>query len=275
MTRGVSTYLFLGERVAPSLLEQMADAGAERVELFCARQSFDYRDRGQISELARWFRDSPLRLHSLHGPVHNTLDWNSRGPHTRLPITEPDRGRRRQSVDEIKRAIEVAESLPYAYFIQHLGSSREEYDPRKIEAAWASLEELNAFARDLGVEILLENLANGTATPERLIELVTETRLPNGFCLDTGHAQLSGGVEAAFDAMKERVRSTHIHGNDGVKDQHLAPLDGSLDWKRAMELLRSRAHQYPLMLELRGKDLERGAALELVRRAFERLESLW
>ena len=52
--------------------------------------------------------------------------------------------------------------------------------------------------------------------------------------------------------MKDRIRSTNIHDNDGQNDLHLFPGQGSIDWKHAMGLLRSRADQFPLLLELKA-----------------------
>ena len=43
--------------------------------------------------------------------------------------------------------------------------------------------------------------------------------------------------------MKNRIRSTHIHDNDGKDDTHLFPLiseGGTIDWPAAMPLLRGR-----------------------------------
>ncbi len=51
--------------------------------------------------------------------------------------------------------------------------------------------------------------------------------------------------------MKDRIRSTHMHDNDGISDSHLFPGKGTIDWGKAMELLGSRKNQYPLLLELR------------------------
>ena len=34
----------------------------------------------------------------------------------------------------------------------------------------------------------------------------------------------ASGVEAAFKVMRDRIRSTHIHDNDGEADKHLFPL---------------------------------------------------
>jgi sugar phosphate isomerase/epimerase len=76
--------------------------------------------------------------------------------------------------------------------------------------------------------------------------------------------------------MKERIRSTHVHDNDGQADKHLFPLvaeGGTVDWKRTMGLLRSRPGQYPLLLELKEVDgMEH--SLDRVNEVFDRLESL-
>ena len=56
--------------------------------------------------------------------------------------------------------------------------------------------------------------------------------------------------------MKERIRSTHVHDNNGKDDIHLFPLlaeGGTIDWKNTMELLRSREDQFPLVLELKER----------------------
>ena len=157
-------------------------------------------------------------------------------------------------VDEVKRAIEIAETIPFRYLIQHIGVSGEEFDERKVDAAFSALEELMIFARQRGVEILLENIPNGLSSAERLQHFVGVTHLDLHFVFDTGHANIAGGVESEFEIMKERIRSTHVHDNDGKADKHLFPFlaeGGTVDWKRTMQLLGSRSGQYPLMLELK------------------------
>jgi sugar phosphate isomerase/epimerase len=62
---------------------------------------------------------------------------------------------------------------------------------------------------------------------------------------------MTGRMLDEFELMKPRIRSTHIHDNNGEEDQHLFPGKGSIDWSKAMQTLTSRAEQYPLLLELR------------------------
>ncbi len=53
------------------------------------------------------------------------------------------------------------------------------------------------------------------------------------FCFDTGHALLIGkDVYNALLQIGERVEAFHIHDNDGMRDQHIMPYTGKLDWNR-------------------------------------------
>jgi len=274
MEHALSTHLFANHRLTTALLDRIWDAGIAAVEIFCAQQHLDYTNREQLTELRAWFRDSDLKLFSVHAPVYTDDVWGRSGPHAVLTITEPVKARRIAMVDEIKRAIEVVEYVPFRYLIQHVGVPEEEFDERRLEAAFASLDELSVFARQRGVEVLLENIPNRFSSAERLIYLLESTHLNLNLCFDVGHAHLMEGVETAFSLMLHRIRSTHLHDNDGQTDSHRFPLlaaGGTVNWARTMELLRSRGAQYPLVLELR-EDPERKQPLAAVKEIFQRLE---
>ena len=247
----LSTHLFVGHRLTTVWLERVWEAGFPAVEIFCARQHIDYRDKTQINELGHWFRDSPLKMHSLHAPMYTDEIWGRSGPQSVIDITEPLKGKRIMMVDEIKRAIEMADVVPFRYLIQHLGVAGQEFDARRIDSAFSSLEELKVFAGQRGVELLLENTPNGLASAERLNLFLGETHLNLNYCFDIGHAHMTGSVQAEFERMQNRIRSTHLHDNDGVEDAHLFPGKGTIDWSKAMEMLAPRRDQFPLLLELR------------------------
>jgi sugar phosphate isomerase/epimerase len=274
LQRVLSTHLFVNHRLTIAQLSRLQQAGIPAVEIFCARQHLDYYNRAQVSELGHWFRESELKLHSLHSPMYNDEIWGRSGPHSVITLTEPVKSKRLPMVDEVKRAIEIAETIPFRYLIQHIGVSGEEFDERKVDAAFSALEELAIFARQRGVEILLENIPNALSTAERLQHFVGVTHLDLNFVFDVGHANMAGGVEAEFEIMKDRIRSTHIHDNNGVDDKHLFPFlaeGGTVDWKRTMQLLGSRSSQYPLMLELKEVP-EMEHPLDRVKEVFDRLE---
>ncbi len=277
MQRALSTHLLVNHHLTTVWLDRIWDAGIPLVEIFCARQHLDYRDKAQITELGYWFRDSELKLHSLHSPMYSDDAWGRTGPDSVLDITEPVKIKRVRIVEEIKRALEVAETIPFRYLIQHLGVTDEEYEERKVEAAFASLEEISQFARQRGVEVLVENTPNALSSAQRLRYFLETTHLNLNVCLDLGHAHMQEGVEAAYKVLAPRIRSTHIHDNDGKMDLHLFPsLDpgGTIDWKAAMNQLGSAPEdQYPLLLELRcAPDVAK--PVQSAQRVFEHLESL-
>ena len=110
-------------------------------------------------------------------------------------VAATDRAQRIEAMDEIKRAIEVAEQIPFRFLVQHIGVSGESFDERKFEAAMTSIEHLRAFAKPLGVRILLENIPNELCTPERLVEFIQITHFDDvGVCFDFGHAHIMSNV---------------------------------------------------------------------------------
>lgn len=274
MNHVLSTHLFVNHRLSGAMLAKIQQCGVSAVEIFCARQHLDYRNKEQVTELGHWFRDSELKLHSLHSPMYTDEIWGRSGPHSVITITELTKGRRIEMVDEIKRALEVAEDIPFRYLIQHMGVGGEEFDMRKVDAAFSALEELSIFARQRGVEILLENIPNELSTAERLLQFEELTHLGLNYVFDTGHANMAEGVEAAFQLMKNKVRSTHVHDNDGQKDTHLFPLvseGGTIDWPNTMTMFRACGDQFPLLLELKEKP-EYPNPLEKVKEIFAKLE---
>src|SRR5260221_5560192 len=160
MLRAVSTYVYVKERLHPGLLDELVKAGAQSIEIFAARQHIDYANRKQhVREIADWFQSSGLPLHFLHAPMYADYEGGRTGAPP-VNVAATDRAQRIEAMDEIKRAIEVAEQIPFRFLVQHLGTSGESFDDRKFEAAMTSIQHLRAFAKALGVRILLEDIPN-------------------------------------------------------------------------------------------------------------------
>jgi sugar phosphate isomerase/epimerase len=175
-------------------------------------------------------------------------------------------------MDEIKRALEIAEQIPFRFLVQHLGAPNESFSEKKFEAAMTSIEHLRAFAKPLGVRILLENIPNDLSTPDKLVEMIHGAHFDDvGVCFDFGHAHMMGSVAEGFEILRSHICSTHVHDNDKLKDTHLWPGQGTINWKEAMELFRSAPQTPPLLLEL-AED-EKVNALEKLPELFDKLES--
>jgi sugar phosphate isomerase/epimerase len=275
MERVLSTYLFSSQPLGKESLEAVAGAGIHNIELFSAAGHFNFRSAEQVREFAHWLESTAIKLHSVHAPIDRS---NGRGRDGGAPISiaEPDKMRRIEAVDEMKRAMELAEEVPFRYFIVHMGTGREPLDERHQDAAFNSLEYLVVFAKARGLTIAIENTPGELAAPEALADFLRQTRLHElKLCFDVGHAHLGEGIATSFDFMHERVVTTHVHDNRGEFDDHLVPFDGTIDWPRAMRALRSAPVELPLVFEL--KEPANGgwhAVLDRAAAAFERLEKL-
>ena len=148
-----------------------------------------------------------------------------------------------------------------------LGSEEEEW-----ERTEALLDFLVPVAKEMGITICLENLYDSVGG--RLIEgpccdagkMAARIDKMNekyqaevlGFCLDTGHANLTGiNLEKFIVAMGHRIKVLHIHDNDGVEDLHWLPFcpignrEGmaSVDWNGFLNGLREIKYDRVLNFE--------------------------
>jgi sugar phosphate isomerase/epimerase len=226
-----------------------------------------------------------LTLTSLHAPTSRDLSATREGGQP-LSICEVERVRRIEAMDELKRAIDVAEDLPFPRMIFHMGGTREMADPRKRDAAFSSLEHLILHARHVGVTICVENTTSEMGDPAYLRSFYDETRLTGlRFNFDIGHAHLADGpederVEKGFAPLRELVVGAHIHDNHGEKDEHLPPYDGTIDWEKSIKILKTApASDLPLLLELKEKTGPDAPAaqeqLAAASKAWDRFEEEW
>jgi sugar phosphate isomerase/epimerase len=275
MLKAISTLVYVKERLHPGLLDGLVRGGAQGIEIFAARQHLDYANRKQhVREIADWFRTSGIVLNSVHAPLFADYEWGRAGA-PQINIASTDRASRIEAMDEIKRALELAEHIPFRFLVQHIGASGESFDDRKFDAAMTSVEHLRAFAKPLGVRILLENIPNELSTPERLVEFIRAAHFDDvGVCFDLGHAHIMSDVPQAFETLKTYIHSTHVHDNAKNDDSHLWPGSGTIDWKQAMELLRTAPHTPALLLEIEANDKDKIDLPEKMRETFDKLEDI-
>ena len=285
MLRILSTYQFVSRRLTPELLAQISAAGFHGVEIFASRGHFDYNSKTEVRAMAGALAANHLVLSSLHGPTSRDLSATREGG-TPVSICEVERVRRIEAMDELKRAIDISEDLPYPRLVLHMGGPRETADPRKRDAAFSSLEHLILHAHHAGVVIFIENTNTEMGDPSYLRSFVDETRLTGlRFNFDIGHAHLADGpederIEKSFAPMRELIAGVHLHDNHGEKDEHLAPYAGTIDWPAAIALLKTApTGDVPLTLELKEKTAPDAPSateqLDAARQALDQFEEAW
>jgi sugar phosphate isomerase/epimerase len=269
MRHGISTHIFLQQRLTPALLDTLAGAGAGAIEVFAARHHFDYTNRDSVRELAGWFGSHPVAA-SLHMPLFDDeVPWTRHSAPT-LNLISSNKSTRIDTMDEVKRALEAAEQIPFTSCAIHLGLKDDAWETRALDDSLTAIEHLKAFAGPLGVKLLLENLTNDVATPEHLVEIVQVGHFSNvGFAFDVGHAHLGQSLPetkdaparsaielafAAFAPVTDRIAVVDLHDNHGVRDEHLWPLEtaekDSIDWTAARALLATLPAETVALLEI-------------------------
>ena len=284
MPLGISTHIFFTDRLNPGHLDRLHHAGAESIEVFASRQHFDYVNRSAVREIANWFRANPVTP-TMHMPLFTEAEAMERSRHTEptLNLVSRNKSERINAMDEVKRAIEAAEQIPFRSCVLHLGMKDDRWSTETLDLSLTAIEHLKAFATPLGVQLLLENLPNELATPAHLVEITRVGHFATvGFCLDTGHAHLSQPMlpdETGFDrTARERLRDQwgdaalkdalpeafaifgdrlvelHLHDNNGTRDEHLWPSDATagkgIDWGVVRTALSSIAGSLNSTLEI-------------------------
>lgn len=263
---GISTHLFHGHALNREHLVHIAAHGFDAIEVFATRAHFDYHDPQAIEELGDWLSDTRLELHSVHAPVIDALkDGRWVGSYSNA---SSDETRRRSALSEAEAALAIARHVPFRYLVVHLGMPDGEHVPRgdnNPEAARRSAEELVAMASRVNVHVALEVIPNRLSSATALSNLIEEKLegMNIGVCLDYGHAHMMGDLGEAIETLSGHLWTTHVHDNDGTRDDHLVPFSGSINWDAAMMATQKIGYEGALILEVG----DTGDALDVLRRA--------
>lgn len=78
-----------------------------------------------------------------------------------------------------------------------------------------------------------------------------------GICIDTGHAnihqnRINEPVTEILELMKHNIIHLHMHDNDGMKDDHQVPGDGSTKWQGVFNELNKSGYNGEIVFELKS-----------------------
>lgn len=272
---GVSTHLYLGDRLDRDHLVEIAAHGFEAVEVFAVRDHFDYHDRRAAIALAEWLDDTRLALHSLHAPI--AAEFAKGNWRDGCSLAAADEPKRRRAVEETMAALGVAAVVPYRVLVLHCGVpephgvAADNHVPSMVR----SLEELSPVAAGLGVRLAVEVIPNALSTAGSLVDLLESDIDAQGLgiCMDVGHARLMGDVVEAVETCSGHLLTTHLHDNRGRTDDHLVPGQGVVDWDATLLAFQKVGYDGPWMFEL-AVAAERRSVLERAVKARHRFEGL-
>ena len=169
----------------------------------------------------------------------------------------------------MRRCFEVCRILGISHMVIHPIFRDENGQPIDDVARFVTVNAeavcpLLAHAERCGVTILSENLFWGASIyPSSMSALVEAVDSPYfGWCYDTGHAHAFDLAPDELIGLKHPPLSLHMQDNHGMgkdrhgKDEHLMPGDGTMDWKRFLEVLHEIGYRGELVLEAHHQSLD-------------------
>ena len=245
---GLSTGCFYGCDIL-DVLEPIRDNGFQLLEICSFRKHLDYNNVDHVREAARRIHDLGLEALSMHAPFADSID-----------VSQNDRKGREEAVGEIQRAADAAAVLGVRYLVIHPGPEREGEPPneerwQRLEDAAEALTRIANHCRDLGINLLLENmlphlLLGSAGNLLHILGSIAATDV--GICLDTGHAHLGRELEMIVSKFGGHLEMIHAHDNRGDFDSHLPPGEGGIDWDRLLRELEKIDYRGAIILELCG-----------------------
>lgn len=272
---GVSTHLYVADRLDRDHLVEIAAHGFDAVEVFAVADHFDYRDTRAAVALAEWLDDTRLRFHSMHAPIagrYHQGKW-----HDGVSIASSDDARRKAAVAETAATLAVAETVRYNVLVMHCGVPEPYAAPgdNHRAAMIRSLEELSPLAERVGVRLAIEVIPNELSTAAALVEVIESDidAASLGICMDVGHARILGDVVDAIETCSGHLITTHLHDNKGRNDDHLLPGKGVIDWDATLLAFQKVGYDGVWMFEPAVSG-DRKVVLEQLAKAREHFESL-
>ena len=151
-------------------------------------------------------------------------------------LSNPDRAELRRTVRGVEAVLEGARAYGARAMVIHACPGKPLLPGREkaqFESLVYALEALAPRCERAGVRLAVETMVPGrlTSSVRTLIEAVDRVDSAwVGICLDTNHVNLSHDLNAAVRRIGPRIIEFHLNDNHFVKEEHLLPYEGAIDW---------------------------------------------
>ena len=210
-------------------LKRIADAGFTHTH-WCHQWNTDFLySKWEIDQIRTWLDEYGVQLLDLHGSAGKEKDWTSLQEYQRLA-----------GVELVRNRIEMTADLGADVVIMHI-PGEPNYEPVR-----RSLDALEAFSRERGVRIAIENGGFAAIAP------VLAHYSPDyvGLCYDCGHGNMVPDGLDQLEFLKDRLISVHLHDNNGTGDQHQLMFMGTVDWQRLADIMARSSYTKCVSMEV-------------------------
>ncbi len=135
------------------------------------------------------------------------------------------------AVSQLRECIRRSSSINASIMTFHLGIADDEQRSGTIQQGAKVVNAVSYYAADSNVRLCVENVFESDRCSvanvkefEILFETANSSQL--GFTLDTGHANLYGTLYELIESFPDRLSFTHLHDNNGIRDEHRIPGNG-------------------------------------------------
>lgn len=168
-----------------------------------------------------------------------------------LPFSSPFARVRQAAVECVVDTFEAFAALGAQWVNVHITFSPKFFSQEeRIKWNAESFAALAERAASYGLRVMVEHPPDASTTVADIRSmLASDERL--GFHLDVGHANMGGDkLEGLLRAFKNRLAHVHLSDNWGRSDDHLMIGAGSIDWPRAIRLIRDTGYDNTITLEV-------------------------
>lgn len=235
-------------------LKMLREAGFEAIDYSITQNAMDWEDgffqdvsspafAEHFRRIGQTVRDCGLEMYQCHAP------------YAKVTISDP--AFYAQLQQQTIRSVYAAAYMECPYIVAHpVLDVAFCHGQNKERARQTSLDYFSAIApvlKETGVTMCIENLffyiqetkewaiCYGS-TGEELADIIDTLNEMHGprfaACVDTGHAVVAKQDPAEMlKILGHRTKVLHIQDNLGVRDEHLIPTEGKIDWKRVATAL--------------------------------------
>lgn len=240
---------FAGEnRDAYGRYRRMKELGYDTADVNLADTGWEiYSDRKLLEEYCAAEKEAAaaagIELYQIHGP------W---------PTDDTTEDSRKAVREHMHTAVYACRLLGAPYMVIHpqmpFGWDKEEDAAFAEELTVELLRGLIPDCERYGVTVCLENMpmkAHRISPVENIVAAVKKVGHPNiAVCLDTGHSNVFGhDLGEMVRLCGSRLKTLHIHDNDGIYDRHQLPYTGTADWDSFLCALAETGCGVPLNFE--------------------------
>lgn len=247
---GINTYSYIWQMSARETLSHLADRGYRRFELLVNAPHLwpETLDAGERRAVAALLAERGLTIDVLNPP---SLDLNLASPSPQM---------RKMTRAHYRRVIELAADWGVANVLAVPGKTHPLL-PAPADRVWGwfaeAMEELDRYAEDKGVRIILENIPMAFL-PKAADLMGALDRLGNeriGICYDAANAVFAHDPpDAGLKRVAPRLAIVHLSDTGLEKWDHSAIGTGIVPFDKVADAMREIGADVPTMLEIISPD---------------------